>query len=32
MPQLRELGKTLKNLASQQLLMKTYGRTNEPLS
>ncbi len=32
MPQLRELGKTLKNLASQQMLMKTYGGNNGPLS
>lgn len=32
MPQLRELGKTIRSLASQQLLLKTYGGTNEPIS
>lgn len=32
MPQLRELGLILKNLASQQLLQHAYGQSNEPLS
>lgn len=32
MPQLRELGLVLKNMASQQLLQHTYGQSNDPLS
>lgn len=32
MPQLRELGRTIKGLTSRQLLMKTYGGTNELIS
>lgn len=32
MPQLRELGLILKNMASQQLLQHAYGQSNDPLS
>lgn len=32
MPQLRELGLVLQNLASQQLLQQAYGQSNDPLS
>ncbi len=31
-PQLRELGLVIRNMASQQLLQRVYGQSNDPLS
>ena len=31
-PQLRELGLVIRNMASQQLLQQAYGQSNDPLS